>query len=137
MKIILDTNIVLDILLKREEFYQASYDTVKLSVRDRINAVLPTNIITDVYYVLNRNDKALAKPILEKFLPLVDMCEVIPADITAAFSLEMKDFEDAVVAATAFRVNANYIVTRNGKDFEGSPVPAIEPGDFLDIMPEG
>jgi predicted nucleic acid-binding protein len=134
MKVILDTNVVLDTLMKREGFFQDAYEVVKLSIQNKIEAVLPTNIITDIHYILSQSDKALAKPVLEQFIGLVAMCEVIPADIEAAFASEMDDFEDAVAAAVATRIKAGYIVTRNGKDFEKSPVPAISPPDFLALM---
>jgi predicted nucleic acid-binding protein len=131
MKIILDTNIVLDVLMKREGFYDASYGAVRQAILDNTDMVLPASIITDAYYILNRNDKTNAKAILEQFVRLTGLSEVTPDDIMAAFASEIIDFEDAVVAAVAVRVGADYIVTRNAGDFEHSPVPAIAPQDFL------
>ena len=53
------------------------------------------------------------------------------SDILEAIRMNFSDFEDAVVAATAARENADYIITRNTKDFIKSPVPSISPADFL------
>lgn len=133
MKIILDTNVVLDTILKRGGFFYAAYEVVKLSVQNKVEAVLPTSIITDVYYVLNRSDKAKAKPVLEGFVGLLSMCEVVPADIHTAFASDMDDFEDAVIASVANRVKADYIVTRNKKDFIKSPVSAVTPEEFIEL----
>ena len=136
MKIILDTNIVLDVIMKREPFYDISYGVIKQAILDNTEMIMPTSTVTDAYYVLNRSDKANAKAVLEQFIRLVEMSEVIPEDIMAAFASEMADFEDAVIVAVAARIGADYIVTRNKKDFTHSSVPAIAPQDILVIMKE-
>ena len=60
------------------------------------------------------------------------LVDVLATDVTEAFSLAMDDFEDALFAQCAKRVRADYIVTRNTKDFVDSPAPSVEPDDFLD-----
>jgi len=133
MKVVLDTNVVLDTLMKREGFFPAAYEVVKLSIQNKIEAVLPTSIITDIYYILSQSDKTQAKPILEQFVGLVTICEVVPADIGAAFASDMDDFEDAVLASVAARIKADYIVTRNNRDFTNSPVRAALPEELLKL----
>jgi predicted nucleic acid-binding protein len=134
MKIILDTNIVLDVLMKREPYYRDSYNVVRQAIMKDIELVFPASSVTDAHFVLFKSEKTKAKTSLEKFIRLIEMCEVIPGDVETAFASEMEDFEDAVIAAVAARVGADYIVTRNGDDFIKSPVPAINPEGLLGVM---
>lgn len=61
------------------------------------------------------------------------IADVLALDIQTALTDPMPDFEDAVVHAVAARNKADYILTRNTKDFTGSQVPAIKPQDFLKL----
>ena len=63
---------------------------------------------------------------------LID-ANVIPADVQNALASDMPDFEDGLLACCAKRQNAKYIITRNEKDFEHSPVPALSPQIFLEL----
>ena len=70
-------------------------------------------------------------------LMLMQIVDVIPAlknDINVALTSDFSDFEDSVQAACAERVKADYIVTRNVRDFKNSSVPAILPGDMLRLL---
>ena len=62
------------------------------------------------------------------------MIDVNAADVQAALALGMPDFEDALLACRAKRQRVNYIITRNEKDFNLSPVPAISPKAFLELF---
>jgi len=134
MKIIIDTNIALDVLLNRTEFVQASYDILKLSAQGRVNGFLTTNTITDMFYVLNKNSKDALKSrqAIAQLIKLVTLEAIVPSDISLALASNIADFEDAVVCFAAKRIKADYIVTRNATDFINSPVCAITPGDFMD-----
>ncbi len=134
MKVILDTNVVLDTLLKREGFHQAAYEVIKLSIQNKIEAVLPASTITDIHYIMSRSDKAKTKPVLKAFVGLLGMCDVVPADIDAAFASGMEGFEDAVLASVANRVKADYIITRDKSGFLRSPVPAIAPEELIALL---
>jgi nucleoside phosphorylase len=72
-----------------------------------------------------------SKDAVEQFVKLITIADVIADDISYAFASDMSDFEDAVVAAVAKRIKAEYIVTRSISDFTKSPVSAIKPNDFL------
>jgi len=133
MKVIIDTNIALYVLLNRVEFFQTSHDILKLSALDKIAGFITTNAVADMFYMLHKNsrDALKSKESLSRLLKLATLEAVIPRDIYFAFTSDIIDFEDAVMCSVAKRIKARYIVTRNTKDFKGSPVPAIEPVDFL------
>jgi predicted nucleic-acid-binding protein len=133
MRILVDTNIVLDVLLRRTDFFNASYNVLKLSTLDKAEIFVTANAITDIYYILRRANKNAdkSKEVIIQLLKLVGIADAIASDIMNALSSKVTDFEDALVGAIARRVKADYIVTRNTKDFCNSPVPAIDPINFL------
>jgi len=134
MKIIIDTNVALDVLLNRTEFLQSSHDILKLSAQDRVSGFLTTTTITDMFYVLHKNSKDALKSrqAIAQLIKLVTLEAIAPSDISHALASDITDLEDAVVCFAARRIKADYIVTRNIIDFINSPVPAITPTDFID-----
>jgi len=134
MKIIIDTNVVLDVLLNRTEFLQPSYDILKLSAQNSVAGFLTTNTITDMFYVLHKNSKdALkSKQAIAQLIELVTLEAITPSDISLALASNIIDFEDAVLCYAAKRIKADYIVTRNTSDFTDSPVQAMSPVEFID-----
>jgi predicted nucleic acid-binding protein len=70
-------------------------------------------------------------------LKLVTLVDTKAYDINNALAFNMPDFEDAIIAATALRETAEYIITRNIKDFAQSPIPTITPSDFLEKFISG
>lgn len=133
MRILLDTNIVLDVLLKREPFFQASYEVMKLSALEQVEGFVSATAATDIYYLLRRalRDARAARESLEKLLQLVGFADALAEDVHAAIASNMADFEDALVAAIAERCRFDCIVTRNVGDFRDSPVKALTPQEFL------
>ena len=133
MKIIIDTNVVLDVLLNRTEFLQSSHGILKLSAQDRVAGFLTTNTITDMFYVLNKNSKdALkSKQAIAQLIKLVTLEAITPSDISLALASNIIDFEDAVLCFAAKRIKADYIVTRNTSDFTDSPVQSMSPAEFI------
>jgi len=134
MKILIDTNIIVDVYQNREPFTLKSKAVLQLSERGRISGIITANQVTDIYYILGRHirERAHLKLLVQKLLSTVMLADVTAADITAAFDLNMPDYEDALTAQCARRMKADYIITRNIKDFLESPVPVITPDDFMD-----
>jgi len=134
MKIVIDTNIALDVLLNRTEFLQASHNILKLSAQGKVSGFLTTNTITDMFYVLYKNSKdaLMSKQAIAQLIKLVTLEATTPGDITLALASVMPDFEDAVLCLAAKRIKADYIVTRNVNDFTDSPVTAMTPAAFAD-----
>lgn len=135
MRILIDTNVILDILLKREPFFEASYGALKQTMVNDSECLVSAAAVTDIFYLLRKefHDVGKAKEGLERLLRLIPVADVLALDIRTAMSDSLPDFEDAVVHAVAARNKADYILTRNTKDFEGSEVPAIAPQDFLKL----
>lgn len=135
MKVLIDTNVILDIFLKREPFFSDSYAAIRKTAEADVDCYLSSSAITDIFYLLRKSYQSAgqAKLVLNKLSQLVSFSDVLSSDIMHALSSEMADFEDAVVNAVAFRIGAEYIITRNIKDYEKADIPALSPTDFLKL----
>ena len=133
MKVLIDTNVILDIFLKREPFFSDSYAAIRKAAEADVDCYLSSSAITDIFYLLRKSYQSAgqAKLVLNNLSQLVSFSDVLSSDIMHALSSEMADFEDAVVNAVAFRIGAAYIITRNTKDYAKSDIPALTPTDFL------
>ena len=134
MRIMVDTNVLLDILQRREPFFTDSYQALRKAIETDVECLFAASAVTDVFYVLRKalRSSQQARERVEQLATLVIFADVTGVDIHTALSREMPDFEDAVVDAVAERNGASCILTRNTKDFTGSVVPAITPTSFLE-----
>ena len=133
MKLLIDTNVVMDILLKREPFFTDSYQAVCKAIQEKHICYLSTSAVTDIFYILRKalGSKEEARKILYRLTELFVFADVLSNDLLTALSSELVDFEDAIVDTIAVRSKMNYILTRNTKDFAQSKVKAITPGEYL------
>jgi predicted nucleic acid-binding protein len=128
----LDLNVLLDVLQKREPHYRVSAAIVERVVNGEERGALSAHAVTTVYYLVNRYaDRAVADGALSWLLQHLYVCPIGREELERARSLEWPDFEDAVVAVAAGRADCTTIVTRNVKDFRASPVPAMTPQEYL------
>jgi predicted nucleic acid-binding protein len=133
-KVLIDTNVIIDVLAKREPFFDYSAQILRLSEAGDIAAFVSANSVTDIFYILRKyiqNTSVLAFT-MQNLLSIVDVADILKADIQRAFDLEFTDYEDALQARCAKRIKADYIITRNPTDFANSPVPALTPETFLE-----
>jgi predicted nucleic acid-binding protein len=133
MRVYFDTNVIIDILERREPFFQCSKDAFLLAAEGIIDGIIGASSITDVYYIVkkSRKDSEQALNAVVDILETAMLVDTTVRDIYTAATSPVADFEDAVIVATSQREGADYIVTRNTEDFIASPVPAITPEDFL------
>ena len=122
MRVLIDTNVILDVLLKRSPFYEAAIEVLKLSVREDIQEFVSASAITDIYYIAYKNmrDKAVVRELLKKLLLIVSVAGVSEEEIQKALELGWKDFEDSVQYSVALLNEMNGLITRNVKDYSSS-----------------
>jgi predicted nucleic acid-binding protein len=132
MQVLIDTNILIDVFAKREPHFEASASVLR-RCGAKLTGCLLASQTTDVFYILRREtkDAALATEIVKTLSDNLTVLDVNAADVKAALESEMLDYEDALLACRAKRAKADYIITRNVKDFQLSPVQAIRPTEFL------
>lgn len=133
MRILVDTNICLDILQKRLGLFQSSRDALVLASDKGYKLFITTATVMDIMYITRKSftDNVQQRVTVEGFISAFKLLKVSKKDIKYAFSGVMKDFEDAVQAKCAKSHGLNLIITRNIKDFVTSPIKAITPEDFI------
>lgn len=136
MKIVIDTNIVVDVLARREPFFGQSEAVVSLVAAGGAEGAITANTVTDIYYLLSQHmAKDAAKTALRGLMDMLCVVAVTENECLAALDLPMSDYEDALLACCAKSWAADVIVTRNMRDFAHSPVKAMAPADFLMNLP--
>jgi len=134
VKLLLDTNIIIDIITKRYG-YEESLNVLKYCEAKFAEAFISAITITDVMYILRKHiPQDDLKEVIKTILTITDVAGTIKSDILEALYGNMKDYEDAVQASCANRIGADYIVTRNVKDFKESLVPVLNPKEALTFL---
>ncbi len=135
MKVLFDTNIILDVLLNRAPFIEHSASLLSLVERKQINGYLCATTITTLDYLitkmLNRN---LAKIEIKKLLHLFNIAPVTSNVLEQAINSNFTDFEDAVQYFSATSLNITAIVTRNPKDYKKASIPIYLPKELLTLL---
>lgn len=133
MSVLIDTNILLDIALKREPFFQASALALT-KARAQGNTLLYATSVTTLHYFLRQKLGEIgARNFLNQCLASMRVAPVEQAILQAAVDSSMADFEDGVIAHAALACTASFILTRNPQDFQKSPVAALTPEDYLKL----
>lgn len=133
MRIMLDTNIIIDVLLEREPFVDDSYRVLKLCEEHQMDGFVSASSVTDIYYLVRKysHSTELAYKAIGKLLEIVKVCSVTNNDVLMAFQKKARDFEDCLVATCANSIRCDCIVTRNKKDFEEFDIPLLTPSELL------
>lgn len=132
MKIFLDTDIILDLLSRREPFYQTSKNLfIKIEKRE-FTAFISPIIVANIYYILRRieSDK-FARLNIQKILSIVSILDANSEIINLALKSQFKDFEDAIQYYTAIQNNIEILITRNIKDYKKAKIKIQTPEEFL------
>jgi predicted nucleic acid-binding protein len=138
MTALFDTNVLIDISDHREPFYEKSLAAFTLAVNGVIKGLVSAGAITDIYYIIrkSRQSKEQALKSVITITNILNLADTTRVDIKTAIASDFPDFEDAVLSATASREKADYIITRNSNDFANSPVKALSPEEFVEILME-
>lgn len=130
--ILIDGNAVLDVIQQREPHYRASAALIDRVIRNRITAALLAHVITTIHFLVQRHqNQATASEVVAWLLARFEVAAIGHSELIRAQSFGWGDFEDAVVAAAAEAAACEAIITRNIRDFAGSPLPAFTPEEYL------
>ena len=132
MNVFLDTNVVLDFILKREGFAKEAAILFDLGEREKIELSLSSLSLNNIDYVVSKvASKEKSREIIIKLLSLVTILPVGRSTIEKAAICEFKDFEDAVQNYCAEEAGLKHIITRNVKDYKKSDLSIQTPKEFL------
>jgi predicted nucleic acid-binding protein len=135
MHLCFDTNVVLDVILRREPFIRESAMVIALAEVSANTGLLCATTLTNMHYMTRRTmGEAGARQAIANFLQIMELAKVTRYVLDAAVKSDMPDFEDAVLAYSAHQAGAQAIITRNLKDFAKSPVRAYTPTQFLALQ---
>ncbi len=136
MRVLFDTNIILDILEKRSPFYDSSKSVLENCVSGNIKGYIALHSISNIFYILRKRYSAADRRKL--LLNILDLLQIAGADHESVRNALQKedfsDFEDCLQNECAKQIHADYIVTRNINDFSMSDIPAVIPDDLLKIL---
>jgi len=136
MNVLIDTNVILDQLVKRDPFYESAERIRLLSEKGFINSYISASAVTDIYYVARKelNNKNTVLKLLTDLLKTTNIAAVTETGIHEALDLKWDDFEDAVQYVAGRSVSADYIITRNAGDYANSQIKVVSPDEFLGII---
>lgn len=133
MKLLIDTNVILDVLLKREPFYRDAVKVMNLAQYNDIYEYMSASAVTDIYYIACRQikDRKIVLDLIKRLLMVVSIAAVSEQEIRNALETGWRDFEDAVQYSVACLNDMEGLVTRNFKDYEGADISIWSPEQIL------
>ena len=132
MVLLIDANIILDVLLNRPDFVKDSAMIWKLCETEQMKGYVSTLTFANLVYIMRKQlDPEKIEDVFHKLNLIFEFADFSVSDLTHAAELNWKDFEDAVQGVTAERIHADYIITRNVRDFSKSRVMAFSPSELL------
>jgi len=131
-KLLVDTNIVIDLLSKREEFFQEAQELFTLADIRQVELFVSALTFANTHYLLSKYQKLDdARKTLIKFKVLVKVAPLDDKIVELALVSDFKDFEDAIQYNTAIENGIDVIITRNKKDFKNSSLPVMNAREYL------
>lgn len=136
MKVLIDTNILLDALLEREPFAKDAELLLKLVDSGQVTAYVTATTLTDIFYIVRRQTKKVqvAKQAIRTILETLEVEEVERIVLERALELEIENFEDGLQASCALKYEVNGIVTRDKTGFSKINIPALAISDLYHLV---
>ena len=132
MVLLIDANIILDVLLNRPDYVKDSAMIWKLCETEQMKGYVSTLTFANLVYIMRKQlDPEKIEDVFHKLNLIFEFADFSVSDLTHAADLNWNDFEDAVQSVTAERIHADYIITRNVRDFSKSRVMAFPPPELL------
>lgn len=135
MKVLIDTNVILDVLCNRADFIEDSSRVWKYCEVHKIDGYISALSIPNIVYILRKElTPQKTQQIIQQILMIFNVIELKSSDLKNAAEMLSDDFEDALQMTSASRIKADYIITRNIRDFKNSRVIALKPAELLERL---
>jgi len=132
MVLLIDANIILDVLADRKDFVEASSKIWKICETKIAQGYISSLTFANIVYVLRKElEPEQVESILQKLCLIFDIANLEKNDLLYAAKMRWNDYEDAIQVAIAKKLKADYIITRNTKDFLKSDIKALTPEEYL------
>lgn len=135
LKVMFDLNIILDVLQERKEFYEFSARLLADAETGHIQGWLAAHSVTTLFYLVAKDrSPEQARVVLTSLLQFLKIAPVDQQTIEQALNLPYRDYEDSVQMISAMQIQADYLLTRNPRDFQPAPIAVIQPAELLAIL---
>lgn len=136
MKVLIDTNVIIDVLTSREPWNKSAETIFIMAANHIMDMYITASSATDIYYLVKKHlhNADQTKQVMEKLYSLIGILTVSGVECIDALASPVCDYEDAVIERVSAKANINYIITRNVKDYQPGTVKAISPDDFIVLM---
>lgn len=135
MKVLFDTNVVLDLLLEREPFAKEAAHLISLVETQQIGGLLCATSVTTIHYLLGRHLGTIkTTQTLAKLLSLFEIAPVGRPVLQEALDFKGNDYEDSVVIKAALHAGASAIVTRDARGFDKADTPVYTPTELIALL---
>jgi len=132
MKILIDTNIFLDVILKRKGHYIDSAKVWSLISEKKIGGCISAISVNNLYYILNRRvELNMVKEIVDQILEEFEIVSLSKEVLKLSRIIDHKDYEDSIQYISALSAGCEYIITRNQDDFSNIGIKVISPKEFI------
>ena len=132
MNIFVDCDVLLDVGLAREPFYQDSAELLNLLEQKKYHGFIAWHSIANFFYLTAKGNKNQeSKQFIAELCNFLTIVPVSNQDLIMALQLQMNDFEDAIQCASAIAAQSDVIVSRNSKDYQNSPIRVLTPEQVL------
>jgi predicted nucleic acid-binding protein len=132
MKIFLDTNVILDVLIKRETFYIDSSKVLTLVNEKIVSGYISAITVNNIYYILRKlKDKETAKNFITEILESFEIISLTKDILSQANKISINDYEDGIQFFSALDCGCDFLITRNDKDYPRLGIKIITPGEFI------
>jgi predicted nucleic acid-binding protein len=133
--ILIDINVLLDVLQKREPFYNASAELLAEVETGRIEGFIAAHSMTTLFYLIQKgNSPAHARATVTNLLQFIKILPIDQNTIEQALNLNFRNFEDAVQMISAVQQKVDCLITRKVKDYQPALLPVMQPVDFLGTL---
>ncbi|MDE6212068.1 MAG: PIN domain-containing protein [Lachnospiraceae bacterium] len=136
MKVLIDTNVIIDALTSRKPWSESAEQIFIMSANHMMDMYITASSATDIYYLVKKylHSADQAKRVMEKLYSLIGILTVSGAECIDALASSVSDYEDAVVERVSVKADMDFIITRNVKDYQQGLVKALSPDDFIVLM---
>ena len=133
-KVFVDTDVIFDLLAKRDPFYFAAARLFTLADEGRIQIYISALSLANIHYLISKLTSAKeAKQIIRKFKVLVQVTALDEKIIDLALNSDFSDFEDAIQYYSALQNNIDVLITRNLKDYKKAQISVLPARDFISL----